>query len=100
MKKGEERARGPRLGRAGDGIAGRSAVSEPRKAAKKLGQALQIEIARGFEKSAEYSRDFALCAVARQSQRDQRVVVRPDRAIVVGHRVVASLGGGDRPNAP
>src|SRR5262245_20165730 len=60
LKQREERTRGPRLGRAGDGITSRSAVGEPREATKKLGQALQIEIARGFEKSTEYSRDFTL----------------------------------------
>ncbi len=41
-----------------------------------------------------------LQAVAREAERDQRVVVRPDRTVMVGHRVVARLAFGDRADAP
>ena len=89
LKQSEERTRRPSLRRAGNGVACRSALSQTRKAAKKLRQPLQIEIAGGLEKSAKNPRDFTLGAVARKAQRNQRVVVRPDRTVVIGHRVVA-----------
>ncbi len=39
-------------------------------------------------------------ARARQAERRDGVVVRPDRSVVVGHRVVARLAGGEGPDAP
>src|SRR5262245_26372892 len=42
---------------------------------------------------------FAI-AVARQASSDQRIVVRPDRSIVIGHRIVARLAMRDGTDAP
>ena len=45
-------------------------------------------------------RDRMLEAIACKAERDQRVVVRPDRAVVIGHRIVARLAarhGADTP---
>ena len=38
--------------------------------------------------------------VARQAEGDQSVVMRPDRAVVIGHGIVARLGGGHGADAP
>src|SRR5215469_1507165 len=38
--------------------------------------------------------------VAREAEGDQRIVVRPHRTVVVGHRVVAGLARGNRADAP
>ena len=46
------------------------------------------------------ARDFARHAIARQAERDQGVVVRPDAAGVVAHRVVARLAGADGADSP
>src|SRR5947207_14956855 len=39
-------------------------------------------------------------AVAGKAERDQRVVMRPDRAVVIGHRIVAGLAQRHRADAP
>src|SRR6478609_845905 len=42
-----------------------------------------------------------LQAVAREAERDQRIVMRPDRSIVIGHRVVTGFAaryGADAPS--
>ena len=44
--------------------------------------------------------DRALQPVAREPERDQRVVVRPDRAVVIRHRIVARLAARDGADAP
>src|SRR5439155_12971164 len=41
-----------------------------------------------------------LQAVAREAERDQRIVVRPDRSVVIGHRVVADFAPRDGADAP
>ena len=41
-----------------------------------------------------------LQAVAREAERDQRIVVRPDRSIVIGHRVVTGFAARHRADAP
>src|SRR5207245_9293779 len=43
---------------------------------------------------------FGLEAIQRESQRDQGIVMWPDRSIVIRQRVVTSLSGGDGANPP
>src|SRR5262249_58751776 len=38
--------------------------------------------------------------VTREPERDQRVVVRPDRSVVIGHRIVAGFAQRDGADAP
>src|ERR1700761_6412658 len=44
--------------------------------------------------------DAVLQAVAREPERDQRIVMRPDRAVMIGHRIVAGLVQRDGADAP
>ena len=44
--------------------------------------------------------DRTLEAVAREAERDQRIVVRPDRAVVIGHRIVAHFTARHGPDPP
>ena len=53
-----------------------------------------------LEEAGEHLHRPVLAAVARQPQGDQRVVVRPDRAVVVRHRVVAHLVGVEGADPP
>ena len=41
-----------------------------------------------------------LQAVAREAERDQRIVVRPDRSVVIGHRVVTGFAARNGADAP
>src|SRR6185437_4629164 len=100
LDKREGRGAGPGLRRAGDRVEGRSAVGLTTEAAEELGQSAQIHVGRCIEQTLEQGLDLALQAIPREPQGDQRIVVRPDRAVVVGHRIVAGFALGDGANAP
>ena len=53
-----------------------------------------------IEQALEDAGRFGLEAIAREAKADQRIVVRPDRAVVVRHRVIARLALRDRADAP
>src|SRR5437667_3331683 len=89
LNKREHGGAGPSLRRARDGIKCRRIEPPPREPAKQLRQPPQIHMARGLEQPSEDLEDLSLQAIAGQPQRDQRVVVRPDRAVMVRHRVIA-----------
>ena len=61
---------------------------------------MQVEVHGGIEQAREYPRHLARHAIACHAGRDQGVVVRPDAADVVAHRVVARLAGADRADSP
>ena len=87
-----ERSRArPGLRRAGDRILSGRVALEPGETAVQLRQPAQIHVGGGLEQRAEHLRGRPLQAVAREAHGDQAVVVRPDRAVVIGHRVVARL---------
>src|SRR6185437_16234836 len=71
-----------------------------REAAEQFGKALEIEVGRGFEQALEEARGLAPETVARETRGNQGIVVRPDRAVVVAHRIVSRLGRGDGAYAP
>ena len=101
LQQEERRAGRPRLRRAGDGIERRAAPGPAREAAEQLGQCGADPCSSAASNRPRTSRSTPrLEAVAREAQRDQRVVVRPDRAVVIGHRVVARLAHGDGADAP
>src|SRR5438445_13459774 len=54
----------------------------------------------GLIQALEDVNHFGLEAIQREPQRDQGVVMWPDRSIMIRHRVVASLSGGDCANPP
>src|SRR6185295_3421294 len=96
----ERRRTRPSLRRTRDRIERRPPAALALEAAEQLGQAAQIHVARRIEQAFEHLRDRALVAIARKPERDQRVVVRPDRAVVIRHRIVARLAARDRTDAP
>ena len=72
----------------------------PAEAAEELGQPAQLELLRRGEESFGNADHVVLEAVARQAESHEGGVVRPDRAVVIRHRVVARLALADRPDAP
>src|SRR3954468_2438302 len=52
------------------------------------------------EQPGEWSGDQIIEPIARETGGDQTIVVWPYRAIVIGHRVVPRVGGGQRPDSP
>src|SRR5262249_28417565 len=63
-------------------------------AAEQLRQAMQVEKRAGFVQSPQDAQYALLESVMGQALRDQGVVVRPDRAVVIRHRIVARLARG------
>src|SRR5690349_19170633 len=99
LQQHEDGPRRPGLRQAGDRVGDRRRAGGPAEAAEQLRQP-HVEPDGGLEQAA-YEPDHALAlAVAGQPRRAERSVVRPDRAVVVRHRVEAPLPGGERADAP
>src|SRR4029077_11782688 len=86
LNKCEDAGAGPGLRRARDGIKCRRIEPAPWEAAKQLRQSPQVHIARSLEQPAEDLEDLGLEAIAGETQRNQCIVVRPNRAVVIRHR--------------
>src|SRR5262249_58837703 len=52
------------------------------------------------EQALEHMLDRMLQAIPREPERNQRVVMWPDRAVVIGHRIIPGLAERDRANTP
>src|SRR5467141_171285 len=85
----------PGLRRASNRVQRRAAASFTLKPAEQFGEPPQIHIARGIEQALEHMFDRMLQPVAREAERYQRIVVRPDRSIVIGNRIVACFATRD-----
>src|SRR5215469_4162855 len=96
----ERRGAGPGLRRARDRIKRRAVAALALKAAKQFGQPPLVHIGRGAEQSSEQSLDRTLGLVTRHAERDQRVVVWPDRTVMVRHRIKTGLAAGHGTDAP
>ena len=96
----EHGGRGPGLRRTRHRVARRPFAGAPREAAEELGHAVLVEIQARIEQPAEHAQRLAGVAIARHAAGDQRVVVRPDRPVVVRHWVVARALAGNGANAP
>ena len=90
----------PGLWRTRDRIKRGSALTAALEAAIELRQAPQIHVACGIEQALKHTVDRVLVPIARKPCRDERVVVRPNRPVVIGHRVVAALLARHGTNAP
>ena len=99
-RKRERRGRRPGLRRAGHGIARRAAARAPDEAAKQFRQAALVLAACRREHSFEHDGRLLAQPIAREAERDDGVVVRPYRAVVIRHRIVARLAARQRADAP
>ena len=96
----ERRGRRPGLRHAGDRIEDRTLCAAVHEAAEQFGQSPQVDIGRSGENPLKDARRLALEAVASEAGSDQRIVVWPNRAIVIAHWIVACLCRGDCARAP
>ena len=55
---------------------------------------------RSLEQPAEDLEDLGLQAIAAETQRNQRIVMRPNRAVMIRHRVIAGGRNRGRPHSP
>src|SRR6516225_4777224 len=90
----------PGLGDATDRIEGRCVKPTPREAAKQFGQPPQLHVGGRLEQSLEDLEYFRLQAVAGKAQRNYGIVMRPDRTVVIGHRVIPRRGDRGRADPP
>src|SRR5262249_50280512 len=90
----------PRLRRTGHGVEDRPLSRVLREAAEQLWHTVEVEIQAGLEQPRPNLQGLLHQAVAGQALRNQGVVVRPDRASMVAHWVVAAFRGGNRAHAP
>ena len=96
----EHRARGPGLRRARDRVADRLLLLPLAHPAEQFRQPVVPEVARRRVGAGEDLQGFALHPVVRQAHRDDRIVVRPDGAVVVAERVVGGLAAREGPDPP
>src|SRR5918992_2453769 len=96
----EHAAGRPGLRRAGHRVRRRPLSLAAVEAAVELGEPVELEELAGGEEALEDSQGGVGHAVARQPKGHERIVVRPDRTVVVRHRVVAGLPEGKRAHTP
>src|SRR4029077_13979054 len=100
LQEHEDRRGRPGLGSAGDGVESGALPWSSREAAEQFGQPMEIDEGARVEHRLQHLEDFRLESVAREPVSDQGVVVRPDRAVVVGHGIVAYFSVRQRANSP
>src|SRR3984957_9480113 len=100
LQQRQRRSARPGLRGAGHRIERWALAEGAREAAKQFRRPTQVHIARSVKETRQEPLSFLSQSISSKAEADQRVVVRPDRAVVVGHRIVARFGRGDRPDAP
>src|SRR5690349_8826092 len=90
----------PRLRRTRHGIEDGSLVPTALHAAVELGQASQVHVDGRVEYGGGESRREVRVPIPREPERDQRIVVRPDRSIVIRGGIEASLAFTDGADTP
>ena len=96
----ENSAGGPGLRRAGHRIQRGPFTWSAAEAAEELRHTLHVDVQARVEEAFRDSGDSVGQAVPPEAGRCERVVVRPDRPVVVRHRVVARLARPDGPDSP
>ena len=99
-EKGKRRGRRPGLRGASNGIGCRAAVRFADEAAEQLRQAAQLLVRCRFEHRGEDLGRVPREAITGKTKRYYRVVVRPDRAVVIGNRIESRLAARDRSDPP
>src|SRR5262249_44839070 len=69
-------------------------------AAEELRQAAEMQVGGGVEERLREREDLAPQAVPHEPETDERIVVRPDRPVVIGRRMEAPLSRPDLADAP
>src|SRR5258705_5918441 len=84
----------PGLRRTRDRIESRAGgISSLVKTAEKLRQTAELDVKTCFVQTTENLQCFKLMSVKGEPQRDQRVIVGPDRSVVIGHGIVTGFTG-------
>jgi hypothetical protein len=99
-KKSKGRRGGPGLRRASNGIGRRPAVRLANEAAEQFRQTAQLLMAGRLEDGREDLAGFLDQPVPGKAKRDDRIVMRPDRAIMIGDWIVSRLAAGDGSDPP
>ena len=100
LEQEKHRNRGPRLRTTGDRVQRRTFTGPAREPAEQLGQSMQLKKLAGVEEPANNLQCALFEPLGGHPRCDQGIVVRPDRSIVIGHRIVSDLRGCDGPDAP
>ena len=100
LEKQEQGDRGPGLRTTGDRVQRGAFTGAAREPAQQFRQPMQLEKEAGIEETTENLQCAFFESVGGHAGCDERIVVRPDRSIVVRHWVEAGLGGGDGADTP
>ena len=95
-----QRASGPGLWAARDGVWHRVLVLAAREAGEQLGQPVVRQDRGGVEEALEDPQERLVQSVPAQTDREQRVVVRPDAPGVVADGIERALEATERPHPP
>ena len=95
----EDRPRRPGLGQAGDRVGDRRLARLAHEAAEQFGQPHLKMSGRAVDLAQQHG-DRSPLAVTGHPRRRQGRVVRPDRAVMIAHRIEAGLSLGQGPQAP
>src|SRR6266705_6268433 len=100
LEQEKHRNRGPRLRTTGDRIQRRTFTGPAREPAEQLGQSMQLKKLAGVEETGKNLQCALLESIGGHPGCDKGIVVRPDRSIVVRHRIEAGLSGCHGSDAP
>src|SRR6202048_3714933 len=70
------------------------------KTAEQFRQPPHLHIVSGIKQTFEHAIEAVFEPAAGEPERNQRIVVRPNRAVVIGHRIIARLARGNGADAP
>ena len=100
LEQEKHRNRGPRLRTTGNRIQRRTFTGPAREPAEQLGQSMQLKKLAGVEETGKNLQCALLESIGGHPGCDKGIVVRPDRSIVIGHRIVSDFRGCDGSDTP
>src|ERR1700722_450445 len=100
LEQGEWRRARPGLRRTCNWIERWSTSLFAPEAAEQFGQSAQVHVGCSVKQRLEQKIDRMLEAVTREPKGDQRIVVRPDRSVMIGHWIVTRFTVGHSADAP
>ena len=90
----------PCLRRTSNRIKRRALSGSPSKPADQFRKSIERDFSRQVEQSRQHTKRKILVCTSQRAKGDQRVIVRPYRAVVIRHRVIASLARYQSPDTP